>query len=79
METKQILSEFKKYEESKDYNFKYKEGLEFLKKNKNKDLLEFDKNFSEEKSNPQLIREMIDKFNLKEEDLSFFVLFVTRN
>ena len=72
METKQILKEFKRFE-TKDYKTKYKKSLVFLEENKDPELLEFDKDPIWQETNPRVVSEMAKKFNLVEEDLSFYV------
>lgn len=72
METNKLLKEFKKFEESKIYDYKYKDSIKFLKENKEGLLLDFDKNDVWGGSNPEVERELKKMFGLKE-DVSFYV------
>jgi len=72
MKTEQVLKEFQEFKD-KDYRTKYKGSLVFLGENKSPELLKFDKDPVWEKTNPVVEREMQKKFNLEDEDLSFYV------
>jgi len=75
MITKDFFEKFKEFENSEDYNFKYKESLDFIRKNKTEKLKLFDLNDcwkGYNKSNPQIEVILRNYLNL-DIDYSFYV------